>query len=82
MGWRVSVSVVAFFGSVASMILWLFFYAGSLNAYQNVAVSAVIFLAFLAVMGATWAPWGMNQAPWSGEGRSMGASEPHFEEAR
>jgi hypothetical protein len=64
MGWRVAVSIVAFFGSVIVAILWLFFYAGSFNAYQNVAVVVVIFLAFIAVMGATWASWGMKQSAW------------------
>ena len=64
MGWRVAVSIVAFFGSVIAVILWLFFYAGSFNAYQNIAVVVVIFLAFIAVMGATWASWGMKQGAW------------------
>jgi len=64
MGWRVAVSIVAFFGSVIAVILWLFFYAGSFNAYQNIAVAVVIFLAFIAVMGATWASWGMKQGAW------------------
>lgn len=61
MGWRVAVSIVAFFGSVIAVILWLFFYAGRFNVYQNLAVVVVIFLAFIAVMGATWASWGMKQ---------------------
>jgi VIT1/CCC1 family predicted Fe2+/Mn2+ transporter len=66
MGWRVAVSIVTFFGSVIAAILWLFFYAASFNAYQNIAVIVVIILAFTAVMGATWAPWGMRQgASWS-----------------
>jgi len=81
MGWRISVSIVTFFGSVVSMILWLFFYAGSLNAYQNVAVSGLIFLAFLAVMGATWASRGTYQMPRPGEGHSISASELYFEGA-
>jgi membrane protein YdbS with pleckstrin-like domain len=64
MGWRVGVSIVTFFGSVIAVILWLFFYAGSYNAYQNIAVVVVIILAFIAVMGATWASWGMKQSAW------------------
>ncbi len=62
MGWRVSVSIVTFFGSLIVAILWLFFYAGSFNVYQNIAVLVVIFLVFIAVMGATWASWGLRQA--------------------
>ena len=61
MGWRVSVSIVTFFGCMIAGIVWLFFYAANLNLYQNVAVAVVIFLAFIAIMGATWAPWGMRQ---------------------
>jgi len=61
MGWRVGVSIVTFFAAVIAVILWLFFYAGGFNAYQNIAVVVVIFLAFIAVMGATWASWGMKQ---------------------
>jgi membrane protein YdbS with pleckstrin-like domain len=64
MGWRVGVSIVTFFGFVIAVILWLFFYAGSYNAYQNIAVVVVIILAFIAVMGATWASWGMKQSAW------------------
>ncbi len=69
MGWRVAVSIVAFFGSIIAVILWLFFYAGSFNVYQNIAVIVVIFLAFIAVMGATWASWGMKQAAWWSESK-------------
>lgn len=61
MGWRVGVSIVVLFGALITAILWLFFYAGGFNVYQNIAVIVVIFLAFIAIMGATWAPWGMKQ---------------------
>ncbi len=64
MGWRVSISIVTFFGALIAAILWLFFYAGSFNVYQNIAVIVVIFLIFIAVMGATWASWGMRQGDW------------------
>jgi hypothetical protein len=64
MGWRVGVSIVTFFGAMISVILWLFFYAGSFTVYQNIAVVVVILLAFTAVMGATWASWGMKQSEW------------------
>lgn len=62
MGWRVAVSIVTFFGSVVSGIVWLFFYASSFNVYQNIAAAVVISLIFIAVMGATWASWGMKRA--------------------
>ncbi len=62
MGWMVSVSIVTLFGAIIAGIVWLFFYAASLNAYQNIAIAVVITLAFIAIMGATWAPWGMRHA--------------------
>lgn len=61
MGWRVAVSIVMFFGCLIAAILWLFFYAANFNIYQNIAIAVVISLVFIAVMGATWAPWGMKQ---------------------
>ncbi len=66
MGWRVGVSIVTFFGAMIAVILWLFFYAGSFSVYQNLAVVVVILLAFVAIMGGTWASWGMKQRDWWG----------------
>ena len=66
MGWRVGVSIVTFFGAMIALIVWLFFYAGSFGVYQNIAVIVVILLAFIAVMGGTWASWGMRQGEWWG----------------
>jgi VIT1/CCC1 family predicted Fe2+/Mn2+ transporter len=69
MGWRIGVSIVTFFGATIAGIVWLFFYAGSFSVYQNIAVIVVILLAFIAVMGATWASWGMKQRDcWGGKG--------------
>jgi hypothetical protein len=64
MGWRVGVSIASFFGSMIAVILWLFFYAGSFTVYQNIALVVVIILAFIGVMGAVWASWGMKQSEW------------------
>ncbi len=61
MGWRVGVSIVSFFAAMIAGILWLFFYAGEFNVYQNIAVFVVILLAFFSIMGATWSSWGMKQ---------------------
>ena len=61
MGWRVSLSIITFFGAMIAVIVWLFFYAGSFSVYQNIAVIVVILLAFIAVMGGTWASCGMRQ---------------------
>ena len=62
MGSRVAVSILTFFGSIIGIIVWLFFYAGSYSVYQNIAIVVVVLLGFMAVMGATWASWGMRQA--------------------
>lgn len=62
MGSRVTASIITTFGFAISLILWLFFYAGGYNVYQNIAVVVVMILAFVAIMGATWASWGMAQA--------------------
>lgn len=61
MGWRVAVTILAFFGSVIGVILWLFFYTDGFSVYQNIAVIVMIFLGFVAVVGVVWAPWGMRQ---------------------
>ncbi len=69
MGWRVGVSIITFFGLIIAVILWLFFFASNYNPYQNIAIIIVIILVFIAVMGATWASWGMKQASrWGGPG--------------
>lgn len=62
MGWRVGLSIVTFFGAMIAVILWLFFYAGTFTVYQNIAVVVVVLLACTAVMGVTWASWGMRQS--------------------
>ena len=64
---RVSGTIIAFFGAIIAIILWLLFYADRFTVYQNVAVVAVILLGFVAIMGAVWAPWGMRQAKWQSE---------------
>lgn len=61
MGWRIPVSIITTFGFVIALMLWLFFYASGYNVYQNIAVVIVMILGFVAVMGATWASWGMRQ---------------------
>lgn len=61
MGWRIAITILIFFGSIIGIILWLFFYAGSFNVYQNIAIVVVILLSFVAITGATWASWGIKQ---------------------
>jgi hypothetical protein len=58
--WRVSLSILVFFAVAAFLIIWLLFYAGSLSAYQNVAVILVSIIAGIAILAASWASWGMK----------------------
>jgi protein-S-isoprenylcysteine O-methyltransferase Ste14 len=67
MGWRIAVSILSLFGAIIGVILWLFFYAGNFNVYQNIAIIIVILLAFVGITGAVWAPWGMRQSQWWGD---------------
>jgi hypothetical protein len=62
MSWRIATSILTVFGSVIGIILWLFLYAGEFNVYQNIAVVVAILLIFVAIMGGTWASWGIKQA--------------------
>lgn len=69
MGWRVGASIATTFGATIALILWLFFFAGGFSVYQNIAVVIVIALSFAAVMGVTWASWGMKHSDWSSHPR-------------
>ncbi len=60
-GWRMEACMVACFGAVVAVILWLFFYAGGYNVYQNIAVVGATFLACMAVMAAIMGPWFMRR---------------------
>lgn len=66
---------MTFFGAIIAAILWLFFYAGHFNVYQNIAIVVVILLAFIAVMGATWGSWGMRQTDWWQQTRTAQAMQ-------
>ncbi len=59
-GWRVALSIIVGVGWLAFLILWLFFYAGDFNIYQNIAVFIVSILVLGGVMGAAWASWGLK----------------------
>lgn len=60
---RVTLSIITVFGWLIFLIVWLTFYAGIYNIYQNLAVIVVSVLVFLAVMGSSWASWGMKYGP-------------------
>lgn len=58
--WRVSLSIIAVFAVIVFVVLWLFFYADAFTIYQNLAVFLAVILIFVAVMGASWAHWGLK----------------------
>lgn len=58
--WRVSLSIIVFFGWFIFLILWLMFYAGRFNIYQNIAVVLVSILVAMAILAASWASWGIR----------------------
>jgi membrane protein YdbS with pleckstrin-like domain len=58
--WRVAVSIFVVFGWLIFLILWLLFYAGNFNVYQNLAIIIVSVLVGIAILGATWASWGIR----------------------
>jgi hypothetical protein len=60
-GWRVSLSVLVSIGWLAFLVIWLFFYAGDYSIYQNLAVFLASILIVAAIMGASWASWGIRQ---------------------
>lgn len=60
MGWRISLSVLVFFGWLVFLVLWLFFYASDYTIYQNIAVVLASILTGMAILGASWASWGIR----------------------
>ena len=58
--WRVSLSIIVFFAMIVFVVLWLFFYADAFTIYQNLAVLIAVILIFIAIMGASWAYWGIR----------------------
>jgi len=64
LGWRVALSIIVAIGWAVFIILWLFFYAAEYNIYQNIAVAIASLLIGAAVLGASWATWGIKQHNW------------------
>jgi hypothetical protein len=59
--WRVSLSIIVGLGWLVFLVIWLFFYADKFSLYQNIGIFLASILVVAAVMGASWAPWGMRQ---------------------
>jgi len=61
-GWRVALSILVVFGWVIFLIIWLFFYAGDFDVFQNIAIFIASVLAGIGILAATWASWGIRFA--------------------
>ena len=63
LSWRIAASILLGVGWFAFFIIWLFFYAGQWDIYQNLAIIIVSFLIVLAILAAMWATWALRWAP-------------------
>jgi hypothetical protein len=57
--WRVILTIVAVFGWMIFIVLWLFFIT-DLGAAQNLAIFLISVLILVALLALTWATWGLN----------------------
>ncbi|MBU0684881.1 MAG: hypothetical protein ABIE25_03830 [Thermoplasmatota archaeon] len=69
-------SILIVIGWVSVLILWLFFYAGDFDIFQNLAIVIVSVLVSVGVLGAMWAPWGMRMATRAGVAQPMQFGRP------
>jgi hypothetical protein len=62
--WRVSLSIVVAFGWLILLVIWLFFFAGGFNMYQNLAVLMISIAVMAVVEGLIWKPlwWELGKA--------------------
>jgi hypothetical protein len=71
--WRAVLSIIAVFGWLIFLIIWLFFLTAELEDAQNLAVLLVSLLILIAVLAITWVTWGLKhpalypQAPGYGQ---------------
>lgn len=60
--WRVGLSIFVIFGWLAFVIVWLFFYAGDYDVFQNIAIFLVSIIVAVGILAASWATWGIRYA--------------------
>lgn len=73
MAWRVSLSVISALSWLGFFILWLAFYAGDYNGYENLAIIILSVIAFVALNVAVWVPFGMKFAEDESKHKTTGA---------
>ena len=57
---RVVVSIIVFFGLLIFSIIYVAFFASSINLFQQIAVILVAILVASAILGVMWTVWGIN----------------------
>lgn len=75
LSWRFGFSMVLFGGTIAFLLVWLWFFAGDFNGYQNLGLLILTLLGVMVAMWVTWATWnpglvgdvngGQGQSSWS-----------------
>lgn len=60
--WRVGLSIFVVFGWLAFLLIWLFFYAGDYDVFQNIAIFLVSVIVGIGILAAAWATWGIRYA--------------------
>jgi hypothetical protein len=58
--WRVSLSIIVGVGWLVFLILWVTFYAAAFTLIENIVIVLVSLLIVGAILGASWAPWGIK----------------------
>jgi hypothetical protein len=58
--WRVSLSIIVGVGWLVFLILWATFYAAAFTLIENVVIVLVSMLIVGAILGASWASWGIK----------------------
>jgi len=58
--WRVSLSILVGVGWLVFLILWVTFYASAFTILENIAIILVSMLIVGAILGASWASWGIK----------------------
>jgi hypothetical protein len=72
--WRITLSMATAFGWLAFLILWLGFYAGEYNAYQNIAVIIGSVIGLVAINALVWVTFGLRMAKEEGGWYPHGSS--------
>ncbi len=57
---RTAVTIMVGIGWLIFLILFLAFYAGGFNIWQNIAIMLVSILVVCAILGPMWAYWGIK----------------------